>query len=123
MTEAFYRTQAWRRLRAECLARHPTCATAGCGKPSRVADHVTPRSQGGSDSLMNLVGRCITCHNRRRGTAEPKLPGCNADGTPRDPSHWWGNSAQNLSGLRGQDRSGVEKVVSFPIVPGGRRNG
>jgi mono/diheme cytochrome c family protein len=89
MSSAFYRSAEWRRLRAECIRLHPTCATAGCGQPSRVADHVIPRTRGGADALHNLVGRCITCHNARRGTAEPVLRGCDAAGNPRDAGHWW----------------------------------
>ncbi|MCC6718237.1 MAG: HNH endonuclease [Acetobacteraceae bacterium] len=97
----FYDTQEWRRLRAACIAQHPVCATAGCGQRSIVADHVVPRSRGGSDTLDNLVGRCITCHNARRGTAEPRLRGCDANGIPRDRGHPWHASGKrkNLSGL------------------------
>jgi mono/diheme cytochrome c family protein len=98
MSSPFYRTQAWRQLRAECLARQPRCATAGCGARSVVADHVIPRSRGGADTLDNLVGRCLACHNARRGTAEPVLRGCDATGTPRDRGHWW-NAQENVSGL------------------------
>jgi hypothetical protein len=106
----FYGTAEWRRLRAACLARFPVCVTDGCNNSAVVADHVIPRSMGGSDSLSNLVGRCIICHNRRRGTDEPKLPGCNADGTPRDWSHWWKNDGKSLRAGRA-------------TVRGGRRNG
>ena len=97
MPDPYYKTAAWRRLRALALAHSPICVTAGCGKPARVADHVIPRSQGGEDSLANLVGRCIDCHNRRRGTAEPRMPGCTADGTPRDRGHWWNENRSQLT--------------------------
>lgn len=90
--DPYYRTAAWRRLRAVALAQSPICVTAGCGRAAVVADHIIPRSRGGADSLENLVGRCIDCHNRRRGTAEPRLPGCTADGTPRDRGHWWNDA-------------------------------
>ena len=105
MNGRFYDTQAWRRLRAACLAQHPICATEGCGNRSVVADHVLPRSRGGADTLDNLVGRCITCHNARRGTAEPRLRGCDANGMPRDRGHAWHAGTvspreKNLSGLR-----------------------
>jgi hypothetical protein len=85
----FYSSATWRRLRAECLRRHPVCATAGCGRFSVVADHIVPRSRGGTDTQDNLTGRCLTCHNSRRGTAEPRLRGCDAEGNPLDRGHWW----------------------------------
>ncbi len=112
MSDPFYRSPAWRRLRAECLRLHPTCATAGCGARSVVADHIIPRRQGGADAQHNLVGRCITCHNARRGTAEPRLAGCSADGTPRDRAHWW--NAGNRSGLGPATAWGDDFPVSSP---------
>lgn len=132
MTGRFYDTQAWRRLRAACLARHPVCATEGCGQRSVVADHVIPRSRGGADSLDNLVGRCITCHNARRGTAEPKLRGCDANGMPRDRGHAWHagtrgthsaapSHAKNLSGLTRGTAWGGDLPVSS--APNDRRRG
>ena len=121
MSSSFYRTQQWRRLRAECIARHPICATAGCGQPSRVADHVVPRSQGGADDLENLVGRCITCHNARRGTAEPVLRGCHADGTPRDRGHWWNAENKSLRAEAGTASEPPKAVSSDPGLSRRRR--
>lgn len=96
----FYSTKFWRGLRRYVLARDPICATAGCNRPSVVADHVIPRSQGGADHPDNLVGRCIACHNARRGTAEPRRRGCDAAGTPLDRGHWWHAAPdENRSGL------------------------
>ncbi|MCG4260413.1 HNH endonuclease [Acetobacter senegalensis] len=89
MSEPFYRTQAWRRLRAACLKRDPVCMVAGCTRRSVVADHITPRSKGGADSLSNLRGLCIQHHNMRRQGNEPWLKGCDASGKPNDPTHWW----------------------------------
>lgn len=89
MSSAFYGTAAWKRLSAACLRRDPICRTQGCGQLAVVADHVTPRSQGGADDLSNLVGRCIRCHNARRGSDEPAIHGCTADGTPISGRHWW----------------------------------
>lgn len=109
----FYDTQAWRRLRAACIAQHPVCATAGCGQRSVVADHVIPRSQGGADSLANLVGRCITCHNARRGTAEPKLRGCDANGMPRDRGHWWYAPAAGVATSYAKNRSGLGRGTAW----------
>lgn len=122
MKGRFYNSVAWRRLRAACLERHPICATAGCGQRSVVADHIIPRSQGGADTLENLIGRCITCHNARRGTAEPRLRGCDADGIPRDRKHSWNITArENLSQLRRRTAWGDDFPVSSPPRYRGRR--
>ena len=40
-----------------------------CGAPASVLDHVVPRSQGGSDSLRNLVAACAPC-NVSKGTKD-----------------------------------------------------
>jgi hypothetical protein len=119
MSDPFYRTAEWRRLRVECIRRHPVCATSGCNGRSVVADHIIPRSQGGGDEQDNLVGRCITCHNARRGTGEPRLPGCEADGTPRDRAHWWNaGSAREIShSWEARTASHHPKAVSSGIVP------
>ena len=116
MSDPFYRTQAWRQLRAECIKLHPTCATAGCGQRSRVADHVIPRSKGGADALHNLRGLCITCHNQRRHGGEPRA-WVASDGRPRDPGHWWNapqHSGKNLSQLRAGTVCEEQSEVSSP---------
>ena len=66
MSSPFYRTAAWRRLRAEVLKRDPICRTPGCGRKSVVADHIVQRERGGPDTLANLRGLCTECHNQRR---------------------------------------------------------
>ncbi len=123
MSDPFYRTQVWRELRAACLRRHPVCVTAGCGARSVVADHVTPRRQGGTDTLDNLVGRCVACHNARRGAAEPRLRGCDPDGTPRDRGHWWNApaSSRNRSGLGAATVCGDDSEVSSRLPKSGYR--
>lgn len=85
----YYGTAAWRRLRADVLRRDPICRTSGCGAPSGAADHVIPRANGGPDSLGNVRGLCLRCHNMRHKGGEPYAKGCKADGTPNNPSHWW----------------------------------
>jgi 5-methylcytosine-specific restriction endonuclease McrA len=92
MSERFYHTAAWRKLRAAIIARDPICRTPGCGQPSTHADHIKPRRQGGSDDPSNLRGLCSCCNARvtRQGNRKPlRAPGCNASGTPNDPRHWW----------------------------------
>jgi 5-methylcytosine-specific restriction protein A len=58
----FYASPGWRALRAFVLARDPRC---DCGGPSEQADHIVPRSQGGSDDPSNLKGKCGGCHSRK----------------------------------------------------------
>lgn len=118
MSEPYYRTAEWHRLRAEVLRRQPICATPGCGAASQAVDHVVPRSKGGPDTLGNLRGLCVPCHNQRRRGGEPRAKGCDAAGMPRDPGHWWHQGASphvgNLSQLGTKDRSGAPFSVSSP---------
>ncbi len=111
--DPFYRTAAWRKLRADCLERDPICRTPNCGRTSSHADHITPRRQGGADSLSNLRGLCVACHNSRsaRGNGELRAMGAFADGTPRDAGHWW-NADENSSGLGAKTVTGAPKKVS-----------
>ena len=62
--KAFYGTPEWRALRRFVLARDPVCKDCGQA-PSRHADHITPRSQGGTDDPSNLQGLCNACHSRK----------------------------------------------------------
>ncbi len=109
----YYGTAAWKRLRAQVLARQPICETAGCGRRSVHVDHIIPRSRGGTDTLGNLRGLCPECHNARRLGREPIAKGCNEAGTPRDPGHWWHQPApENLSQLRAIDRVEPARRIS-----------
>jgi hypothetical protein len=113
MSDPFYRSPTWYRLRVACLARDPVCTTPGCGDRATHADHIVPRSQGGADALHNLRGLCTSCHNRRsaRRNAEPRAVGCHPDGTPRDTTHWWNDRRECLQG-GAADRSGEHSQVS-----------
>lgn len=54
----------YRRNRAALLASHPTCAI--CGRaPATTADHLTPISQGGTNSIDNLRPACAPCNSGR----------------------------------------------------------
>ncbi|MBF6483855.1 HNH endonuclease [Nocardia otitidiscaviarum] len=61
---------SWTGRRAQAL-RALTLATYGitchlCGRPgATTADHVIPRSRGGSDSLANLRPAHLTCNSMR----------------------------------------------------------
>lgn len=116
MSDPYYRSRAWKLLRAECLRRQPTCSTPGCGAQAVAVDHIQPRAKGGPDTLRNLRGLCIQHHNQRRRGGEPRVIGCDASGSPLDPGHWWHQSAtdrgKNSTQLRVVDRSGPSLRVS-----------
>lgn len=61
----FYGT-AWRRRQAEHLALEPTCRR--CGQAAEMADHIQPRSQGGTDEHDNLQSLCLSCHGNKTWT-------------------------------------------------------
>lgn len=54
-------TRAWRKARAEQLARHPRCQR--CGQPATEVDHKQPKALGGAHlEPANLQSLCATCH-------------------------------------------------------------
>lgn len=90
-----YATVDWRQRRAEVLARDPICMVPGCGKPSKHADHVITRRNGGSDDASNLQGVCHSCHSAKTATEDSgfarssKPRGTRVDGLPSDRRHPW----------------------------------
>lgn len=89
MSDPFYRSAEWRRLRTTVLRCDPVCGVPGCDRQASHVDHIRPRSEGGPDSLANLRALCASCHNRRTaaGNAPPRAVGCDARGLPLDPAH------------------------------------
>ena len=61
---AFYASPDWRALRYAVLLRDPICKLCGRARSTQ-ADHKTPRSQGGADTMENLQGACLSCHSRK----------------------------------------------------------
>jgi 5-methylcytosine-specific restriction enzyme A len=58
-------TRAWKQQRAKALQRdNHECQIRGphCTVQATQVDHVVPVSQGGDDSLSNLVSTCATDH-------------------------------------------------------------
>ncbi|MGC1866961.1 MAG: HNH endonuclease signature motif containing protein [Pseudolabrys sp.] len=73
------------------------CAVPGCGATAMFVDHVISRRNGGPDNLANL--RCLCAHHdsqikenssgKRKNNGKPYLVGCDGNGRPLDPEHWW----------------------------------
>jgi 5-methylcytosine-specific restriction protein A len=100
-----WQDRASRQAQAEQLKREPHCEI--CGDKGRVTeatevDHRVPRHAGGSlTDPANLRSLCHACHvdvtlaDRARRTGRPvrrrspRVKGCDADGYPLDPDHWW----------------------------------
>lgn len=62
---SFYRTPAWRNLRALKLTKDPFCVI--CGKPGTLVDHRQRIEAGGEKLNMdNLQTMCDHCHNVKR---------------------------------------------------------
>lgn len=66
---------AWRRTRAAFLAEYPLCNNAlglhsGRLVAARVADHIVPREQGGTDDWSNLQPLCKRCHDTKTATQD-----------------------------------------------------
>ncbi len=57
---------AWRKLRELVLAEEPLCRVCG-GRPSVMADHIVPKTHGGTDDRENLRGICKRCHDTKSG--------------------------------------------------------
>lgn len=58
---AYYRTKAWRQLRASILERDQHICQY-CGANATQADHIIPRNSGGADADHNLVACCAPCN-------------------------------------------------------------
>jgi HNH endonuclease len=56
---------AWKRLSAAVLNRD-NYVCRYCGGRATTADHVVPKSKGGSDAMSNLVAACRSCNSGKR---------------------------------------------------------
>lgn len=85
----------WTRLRAYVMHRDAwlcqPCKRAGRLTPAREVDHITPKSEGGTDDGENLQAICFSCHRRktaaeahrgRRRATGRKRPEIGLDGWP-----------------------------------------
>ena len=86
---------AWQKLRASVLAGEPLCrhcAARGLVVPATDVDHMN----GADDNrLESLQPPCHECHSRKTAMENGKNVtfGCDASGTPADPSHYWNRAA------------------------------
>lgn len=67
----------WRRTVDYVITRDPVCQLAYpgiCTGTSQTADHITPRSHGGSDEPHNLRGACDACNRHRNNGPDPRTP-------------------------------------------------
>lgn len=98
MTDPYYLTKAWRRLReARLQVDGHVCVVRGCGQPACVVDHIVSRKAGGADTLTNLRSLCREHDQqvkerpggKRASKGKLTVRGYHADGSPRDLSHPW----------------------------------
>jgi len=61
----FYSSDKWRQVRAEIIAKHPTCELCK-EKPSKIVHHLQSREQNREEELNknNLMAVCWACHNK-----------------------------------------------------------
>jgi 5-methylcytosine-specific restriction protein A len=63
---------AWRKLRKQILERDShlcqECLRAGRVTQAATVDHITPKSQGGTNASTNLQSLCDPCHKTKTAT-------------------------------------------------------
>jgi 5-methylcytosine-specific restriction endonuclease McrA len=61
----------WQRLSAAVLRRDRHVCRY-CGGHATTADHIVPKSKGGTDSMNNLVAACRSCNGSKGDRDAPK---------------------------------------------------
>jgi 5-methylcytosine-specific restriction protein A len=96
--DPFYKSLLWKYLRQDALRRDRyICTVRGCTELATHVDHIVSKRDGGPDALSNLRSLCALHDNqtkedstgKRRRDGKHHVPGCDANGNPLDPSHWW----------------------------------
>ena len=96
--DSFYSSAEWRATRKAKLRRDPICQSPQCSRKATHVDHIKSRRRGGPDlDPNNLQSLCHSCHNAKTirvdggfgRKATSKVPGCDVNGNPVDPSHHW----------------------------------
>ena len=99
--------RAWRKLRASVLASEPLCRHCTARGLAVMATDLDHASGDPSDnSAENLQPLCHECHSRKTAADHGKRVtyGCDASGTPADPSHYWNQAAVRDPGARQSDK-------------------
>lgn len=70
------------RMRAIVLREEPLCRmckakTPPCYTPSTIADHITPKAEGGTDERDNYQGACADCHDAKTAEEAARAQGRN----------------------------------------------
>ncbi len=69
--DTFYKSPAWRKLRAWQLKHEPLCRE--CKKEAHMVDHIQPITEGGDRlSEVNLQSMCNSCHAKKRAKERHK---------------------------------------------------
>src|SRR3979409_2439929 len=98
MTDPFYKSATWARLRAAVVKRsHGRCEVPGCTERGIVVDHIVSRNRSGPDAVSNNRHLCRDHDNQIKDDASGKrrsggrliVKGCGPDGTPLDPNSTW----------------------------------
>ena len=101
--DPFYKTKAWRKLRAMQLKRFPWCAVKGCGQKAQHVDHVETIRDAPHRRLdiTNLQSLCAKHHSSLTNAYDMgTIAGlCDAEGYPLDPNAAW-NMPDNRSAIR-----------------------
>ncbi len=96
---AFYNTATWKRIRAAKLAAFPICQYCGTAKATEVDHRIAINAGADPMDRDNLVSACHECHSRktlyieRMGRDRVPVRGCDINGKPLDPAHWWNGKA------------------------------
>ena len=92
-------TTAHRGDRARYLRTHPLCERClkiGKGTPALILHH-KDRNQLNRDE-SNFEALCNECHEVEHG--RKAIAGCDAEGRPLDPGHWWNDQGEVKHGKR-----------------------
>ena len=97
--------RAHEKMRERVLSEEPLCRE--CLKhrrntPTKIADHIVPKAEGGGDERANYQGLCEPCSDektaaeaaRARGVTIGLPNGVDAAGRPTDPNHPWNRARE-----------------------------